>query len=133
MAHWGWTETAAGKWTKTDQDPTPALKLEMERNFLYESLLIAQKTRTKIFFMSFGSFLFKLALVFLAPLVASLFTTNSKWGWASLCLGAAVLLFDLALESWRRPRFGADRRTVICTGLGTAALVIVVLVVLGAW
>lgn len=133
LQHWGWTKPEEGSPTKDAADHTTALTEEMEVNLLYEAYLIAQKIRTKILFMSLGSFLFKIGLVFLAPMVASLFTTNAKWGWIALLLGAAALLFDLALESWKRPPFKLGGRAIALLMCGLVCLGAVVLGVSGAW
>jgi hypothetical protein len=131
--HWGLQRTNRVWTVKPDAKPEDVLSLEMTGNFLYEARLIAQKIQTKILFMGIGSFLFKLALVFLAPLVASLFTAEARWGWAAFTLGISILLFAFALESWGRPPHAAGRRAVAFLVFAILAFLIAAAKALGCW
>jgi hypothetical protein len=110
---------------------TPAdLQREMTENFIFESHLIAQKATTKIFFMSFGSRLFKIAIVFLSPLIASMFSPNPWWFLFALLLALSGLFLTFTLEAWRPPQesrssVGRWSTLTILTVIGAIILLLV--------
>jgi hypothetical protein len=134
--HWGWQQGTDKQWSRVNQgdheDLSENLSSAMEQNYIYETWLLAQKARTKVRFMSVGSVLFKFGLVFQAPLVATLFTTDLKWGWLAFSLGIFFFLLVLAVEAWQRPPFESNVRAVVLAIAAFAELVLVTNLV-GVW
>lgn len=80
---------------------TQQLRHQMAQSFLFETHLIAEKTKTKVFFMSIGSRLFRSAIPFLSPLIGSMFSQEPKWFWFSILLGFSVWIWIFTLDALR--------------------------------
>jgi hypothetical protein len=96
------------------EQETISLEEKMTDDFIYETYLIAQKVKTKLFRMVFGSFFFKIAILFLIPLVVAIipFQKNNDFlYWIPIVdkskfiiwLGLATLFGIFIYESWNRP------------------------------
>ena len=68
-------EMTSDSWEKHWKNSTSAdLESQMLTNLVIETHLVAQKTKTKVLFMSIGSFVLKIAILFLCFLTASFFS-----------------------------------------------------------
>lgn len=79
------------------------LQTKMENDFVFETRLLAEKARGKYLWMSIGSVCFRLAILFLIPLVASLFSSNLKIVRLVSIIGAALIIGVYVFAQITRP------------------------------
>lgn len=92
------------KWLNYWADNTAYQLLEDQKNnFIYETYLIAQKTKTKVQLMSIGSICFRLGFFCLVPLIASLFSFSPLSGWSFFFISLWALALVLVFEQCVRP------------------------------
>lgn len=95
--------TWSNYWLK-DGNTLAELQSKLVENYIYECWLIAQKEEAKVTLMSLGSLSFRIAILFLVMLTATLFLPNPGMVWVLLLLGlfgisASFLFVNLVLHS----------------------------------
>ncbi len=76
----------------------------MVKNYIDECRLIAQKLQAKVTLMSSGSLSFRVAILFLVALMATLFSPDSGVVWLVFLLGLFGLFYSLAFVSRTLPK-----------------------------
>lgn len=94
-------DTWKGHWSTSTSIET--LQTQMFDNYIFETRLIAEKVRAKVFWMYVGTTLFKAALLSLIILIASLFASNEYSFWFYSLLATCGFFGVLMLEAWKRP------------------------------
>jgi hypothetical protein len=79
------------------------LQNRIQQDYVFESRLLAEKARAKFLSMSFGSVFFRLALIWLIILVASLFSSNATIVQFISIFGSMALLVVFAFERLTQP------------------------------
>ena len=89
-------EVSPAQWLEYWRSKNPVeLQTEFENNYLFETHLIAEKTQTKVDFMSLGNVFFKLAFLFLAFLISSVFSYDL--GLVRLIITVSTVLLTVTL------------------------------------
>jgi hypothetical protein len=88
--------------------PIASLHQEFETNYVFESRLLAEKARAKYLWLSFGALFFKVALLCLIVLTASLFASETRTVGLLSTLGCGLLFAVFVFQNitkTRKPKF----------------------------
>jgi hypothetical protein len=84
--------------------PIANLQSEFERNYIFESRLLAEKARAKYLWLSFGALFLRLALLCLIVLAASLFASRIRTVQLLSMFGCALLIGVFAFQNVTKTR-----------------------------
>ncbi len=108
-------------WQEVWKRDVADLQRKMLESYIRESRLIAQKAQSKFVLMSLGSLSFRLALICLGILAATLFV-EARMVYAFALGACALLCLVFAFTTWRRPPSRLRAGTIGWLAAGVVAL-----------
>jgi hypothetical protein len=113
--------TDESSWQQLWARDSAELQRRMLESYIDESRLIAQKAQAKFVLMSLGSLSFRLALISLGVLAATLFS-GERLVFSFALSACALICFVFAFTTWRRPPSKVRAGTIGWLATGVFAL-----------